>query len=611
MAFLTALLLVLAVHLATNLAAWTGVGLLADDRFAVGLPILLEQTGASWPDRAAMLFDREVPPGQPIALYRPFVDLLFLLEQPWFGTGALGYHATNSALHSGTAMLWFVLVRRLSGSAAAATATAVLFAGWPGHSEAVHWISARTNLQSTFLMSLALVCHDLASSRAGWRHAAMAAAAAAFAVMALGSKETAILVAPLAFAIGWLRAPAGLAAGPRLRHSLLRTLPLLLALLLWLWIRARVLHTWGAGANPPWRLDASSPLAWLRALAGWLWLLAAPVHDTFTGAGWRPVLWLLQAPLLWVALRARRDPGARRTLWFAAAALAATLAAVAGLRVDASSLENVRYAYEAALPLCTVAGLGIAALPAAARGPALGLAVVIHALVLDGNRQSWLGAGAVLAEMERTAHAAAAAAPAPVRVVDAPGVWHGAFVWLVENPTLFAPPFAPAAAAGKGRVSSELEWRSVLAELAGLAAAGGAPPPLFRVAWADGGLLPLPLDRSFPHAPWPGTEIGYARIGRARPHLGTALPVQVLAGSDADLEFCAHGRCGDRTWSGPSVRRGAAAARTAPAALELFLPLPDDLPPAAAVAVELVVQGPAGVHRHALGEVRPREPRPR
>jgi hypothetical protein len=88
----------------------------------------------------------EVAGEAPRALYRPFIDLMFWLEYGWFGIDAFGYHVVNSAMHCGTALLWFVLVRRWSGSLAAGLATAVLFVGWPGHSEATHWIAARTNV---------------------------------------------------------------------------------------------------------------------------------------------------------------------------------------------------------------------------------------------------------------------------------------------------------------------------------------------------------------------------------------------------------------------------------------------------------------------------------
>src|SRR5688572_1477361 len=107
--------------------------------------------------------------------------------------------ALTSAMHCGTALLWFVLVRRLCGSVAAALATALVFVGWPGHSEATHWIAARTNVQSTFFLSIALVVHDIGLTRtrasARWL---LLATAALLAAVAIGSKESAVFVVPLA-----------------------------------------------------------------------------------------------------------------------------------------------------------------------------------------------------------------------------------------------------------------------------------------------------------------------------------------------------------------------------------------------------------------------------
>ena len=163
MPFLFAVALIVVVHLATGLGAWFEVGLLSDDREMIGGAILRHR--GEWSLEGVFL-----PPSAAEAtraLYRPFIDLLFWFEQPYFETRALGYHVVNSALHCSTATLWFVMLRRWSGSYLAALAGAVLFVGWPGHSEATHWIAARVNLLSVFVMSFALLLHDLGATRTG------------------------------------------------------------------------------------------------------------------------------------------------------------------------------------------------------------------------------------------------------------------------------------------------------------------------------------------------------------------------------------------------------------------------------------------------------------
>jgi hypothetical protein len=546
MAFLVALLLVVAVHLALGLRAWTEVGLVADDRFSVGLAWLLQQ-GGSWADQLHTVFFRAVPQEISTALYRPFVDLSYRLEQPWFGLDARGYHATNSVLHCSVAMLWFVLVRRLSGSAAAATATALAFVGWPGHSEVTHWISTRMNLLATCFLSSALLAFDVASTtRRPWcRRLLCWSVVPLLGVLAVGSKESAILLLPLAALLGWLRRP-GVRVTARATELAVVMLPLFAAVAAWAYLRADVLHTWGAGTDPAWRLDRVG----VAACVDWLRLLFVPVHRDHTviapllpeinrylaPAITALALGTVHALLLVAALVGLRHAALRSACLFGLGLLAIAVPAVSGLKIDLPTLENVRYAYEPALGLAVLLGLGIASLPVRARGPALAVLVAAHALVRLGNREAWLAAGRVHSRLEQDVRAQAAAAPAPIRVFDAPGVRDGAFVYLVENPSYFVgPPFGPLELAGRARVSSDQDWQPALGELAALAAARRPLAHGFVAAWDDGALVPHALDPQWPAQPWPDVTVGYARVGRTRPFAGEPLPVQVLLQNAREL----------------------------------------------------------------------------
>lgn len=103
------------------------------------------------------------------------------------------------------------------------------------------------------------------------------------------------------------------------------------------------------------------------------------------------------------------------------------MVAVAGLHVDAETLENMRYSYEPALALCLLFGLGIAGLPRRARGPVLACVVLIHAIVLDQNRECWLRAG--MCRNVWCPESGRACAEEPIRVLDAPGQYDGAFLY--------------------------------------------------------------------------------------------------------------------------------------------------------------------------------------
>src|SRR5262245_25016791 len=290
MHLVVALLLVTSVHLATGATAWTHVGLLADDRELIGAAILRHR--GAWTFQS--IFAPEVLPETARALYRPFVDLGFWLEQPWFGATAFGYHVVNSLLHCGTALLWFVLLRRLSGSVTLALAAAVLFVGWPGHSEVTHWIATRMNLQSGFFLTAALLVLDVAMASKGRSRAALLWLAAMTAVLAIGSRESAVFVLPLAAVLAWYRVRAG---GPLLTRALAagRALaPMGAACVAWLAWRAHVLSTWGSGRHYGWKLQHVTT----EVCGDWAAVLVAPVHASFVSPAWTVALWLLHGSLL-------------------------------------------------------------------------------------------------------------------------------------------------------------------------------------------------------------------------------------------------------------------------------------------------------------------------
>ncbi|HEX5053308.1 MAG TPA: hypothetical protein VFZ65_16145 [Planctomycetota bacterium] len=593
MPFLIALLLVVAVHVAMHVTTWTQVGLLADDHHMVG--------GAILRHRGVWTFDSMFLP-EPVAnatnaLYRPFIDLGFWLEQPWFGIDALGYHVVNSAMHCATAILWFVLVRRLLGSIAAAVAVALLFVGWPGHSEALHWIAARTDVQSTFFLSIALVVLDRGLGRGpGPARAARLWLAAAFAVFAVGSKESAVFVLPLAAMLCWLRAPAGLALRRRAFAGLRTVAPMLCAVVAWLWWRASRIGTWGSGTHYGWH--------WQRVTAGscadWLSVLVAPVHADYTSSVWVVVLGVLHAALLVVALCAWRTPGARRVVLVGGLLLLMGYLAGIGLEpMDPDTLENVRYTYEPALGLTALLGLGIATLPPRSRGAALAVLVLAHVIVLDGNRQSWLRAAAVYRRMEHDIGEVALRTQAPIRVLDAPGVYEGAFALLNGFTEFrFMQEFAPAGADLRGSVSSTQEWRGVLRELAAAAAAGQVLENTYTVQWDDGALVPFALDTQWPQQPWPEATLGYACVARTRPFAGSRLPVHVLVRTATQLELQLRAQSGARSWSDEPVQVFASAE---PQTIGLRFELPPDVPAGASVEVQLVVRKGDDARVFALG----------
>ncbi|MBL8752453.1 MAG: hypothetical protein JNK15_04050 [Planctomycetes bacterium] len=595
MPLLVTVALVVLVHLQTAIGAWFGVGLLADDHQMVGSAILRHGVlpdGRALPAEihrtfASMFAVDPLPADAPVALYRPFLDLLFWLEQPFFGIDATGYHIANSLMHCLTAVLWFVLVRRLSGSAWAGLATAVLFAGWPGHSEVTHWIAARTNVMSVCWLSLALVAHDnaliAATKRGRWWGLALSALAA---VVAVGTKESAIFVLPLAGVLALAR------LGPM--RSFPAMLPMTALLAAWLLWRAHLLGTWGSGTIYGWKAHRIG----LASCLDWLQVLLAPAHRAHVP---RPLAWLLAAlhggllALVFPALRSKslRTPAALGFVLLA-------LGYVAGIgleRLDLATLENVRYSYEPALGLCVLFGIGLAALPRRVYLLGLVALAVVYNFVLDHNRRPWRRVSANYERMCAEVVEFARTQRAPLRVLDAPGVHDGAFGWLNGvTEFLFLQLSAPAGTDLRGGIASTVEWHGVIHELAAAAVQKQLPMRTFTVHAGDGSLQPFTLDPQFPAQVFAGTTIAYGRLASTPPAVGGTLPVQALATTDAPVRLRAEAAVGDRI-----VRSPIAEATSTRPAVQLAVPIPVDWSSQQTIVVTLVVERDGTERRLPLG----------
>jgi hypothetical protein len=107
-----------------------GNALVWDDRLTAAVPhdlgaILTQRTGA---------------------FYRPLVMLSFALDHALWGTSPAGYHLTNVACHVAVAWLLGALASALGLGAGAALASALVFAALPVQTEAVTYVSGRTDI---------------------------------------------------------------------------------------------------------------------------------------------------------------------------------------------------------------------------------------------------------------------------------------------------------------------------------------------------------------------------------------------------------------------------------------------------------------------------------
>lgn len=551
-------LLVAAVHLAIAWRAWFQLGFLADDHEFVGVAVLQHQGQMH-------LWQAFLPapvPDNEVALYRPFVSLLLWLEQPLFGTSPVGYHVVNSLLHCLTALAWGTLARRWSGSSTAGLATALLFVGWPGHSEATHWIAARTNVLSSCFLAGAVYAHDIGCVRAGRSRWAWLALAVLLGVMAVGSKETGVLVGPVVAAVSWVRAGEGANWRARCLAVVRQTTPMALGLVAWLAWRAAVLGQWGSGRSYGWRSANIGP----DACSDWLSVLLAPVHDAYVPPWLGHAVMGTTIVLLAFTVGALAHRPARVAAIPAGVLLLTGYAACIGLGdIDLPNLALVRYAYEAATGLAVLMGLGVAAMPARWRGAALAVVIVVHFAALDRNRMAWLRVGAVVATARDATFEQARREQQPIRVYDVPAVQDGASGWLNGyTGFLFWQATAPAGVGLRGVAHGTLEWRTTLTELAAAAAAKTLSAPTFVARWSDGALAPVTLDPQWPAATPDGSTIEYARIGRIAPFVGDAVPVQLQVRAARPLTLTAVATAADGgTWRSDPVRVEPAAASKA------------------------------------------------
>ena len=92
--------------------------------------------------------------------HRPITILTYWIDLRLFGPNPFGFHIVNLFWHTATALLVFVLLRELwPAEPLMAFGAAALFAVHPVHTEAVAWVSGRSEILATFWGLLAFWAH--------------------------------------------------------------------------------------------------------------------------------------------------------------------------------------------------------------------------------------------------------------------------------------------------------------------------------------------------------------------------------------------------------------------------------------------------------------------
>jgi hypothetical protein len=149
--------------------------------------------------------------------YRPVLVASFALDVALWGRRPGGFHAVNIGLHLGVVLLTYALALRAWGRPAAALAAAALVALHPINGEAVSYISARSSLLSAALVLAAVLAWDNSARRRRslWR----TAASLGLGVLAVGVKETAVVLPALILVWDRLTGPADASWTGSLRRS--------------------------------------------------------------------------------------------------------------------------------------------------------------------------------------------------------------------------------------------------------------------------------------------------------------------------------------------------------------------------------------------------------
>ena len=302
--------------------------------------------------------------------YRPAFVLWLAAQWRLFGAHPLGWHLASLALHAVVTLLALQLLRRLDLSFTEAWLAAAIFAVHPVHVESVAWISGSPDL----LMALGtLGCLTLEARPGGATGVLQRPASLACAALALGSKETAVVLPLVIVALAWTRS-RDLPPSARARRAARTAFPYAVLAALFLVARQAILA--GFTTATPWTLrwiDLAVSLPsvaafYLRQVFLPVWIGPTyPLRSLTTAtAGWTNfivplVVVVAVVGLLWRATK--RSP--QRPLYFALACLPLAPAFHLSAFMQ-EQLVHDRYLY---LPLLGWIGLAVAAVAVPFRAP--------------------------------------------------------------------------------------------------------------------------------------------------------------------------------------------------------------------------------------------------
>jgi protein O-mannosyl-transferase len=289
--------------------------------------------------------------------YRPLFLMWLRLSYVLFGANPVGWHAACVLCHVGATYLVFRFTEKLTCDRGISFVAALLFGLHPAHIENVAWISGVTDpLMACFFLGSCLAFLRFLESRANLS----LALSLAFFGLALLSKETAIVLPLLIFAISLVRLRSGISVGKnrsRISSATRETVAFVLLSLLYLGARYHAIRGFA---------HSTIPISWTDVFFTWpsvLWFyakhLVLPIHISefysldyvrhfSVGVFLLPIFLLLCLVLAlglalrhWVRLRSQKD-----ICYLALALIVFPLLPVLDLRsLTAGDIVHDRYLY--------------------------------------------------------------------------------------------------------------------------------------------------------------------------------------------------------------------------------------------------------------------------
>jgi len=132
--------------------------------------------------------------------HRPVTMLSYAADYAIWGMNPRGFHLTNVLVYALNALLVYASAFLLLRDRLASALAGLIFAVHPIHTESIAWISGRTDLLCACFLLLAFLSFARISCSTGWWQTAHRLASPLFLLVALWSKETAIVLPVLLIA---------------------------------------------------------------------------------------------------------------------------------------------------------------------------------------------------------------------------------------------------------------------------------------------------------------------------------------------------------------------------------------------------------------------------